>query len=64
MEDLGLRKDLIIGLESAEEEASLAALVMPPPEVMERIHRAEAPLRRDFYKAIHTLLEVIYGISR
>ena len=64
MEDLGKRKDLIMRLESAEEEASLAALVMPPPEVMEKIHRVETSLRRDFFKTfktMDTLLELIYG---
>jgi len=42
-------------LESAEEEAHLASLVMPPTECSEKIHRAEAALERRFFRTLNYL---------
>ena len=43
-------------LESVEEEAYLASLVMPPTECSEKIHRAEAALERRFFRILDRLL--------
>jgi hypothetical protein len=61
METIRAMKKLIENLESAEEEDYVASLVMPPAEVLEKIHRAAAPLRRDLFKTLDTLREVFYG---
>jgi len=61
IEGLEAMKALIMELESVEEEACFTALVMPPPEVVEKINRAETPLRRHLFKNMDTLVDVIYG---
>jgi len=43
-------------LESVEEEAYFASLVMPPTECSEKIHRAEAALERRLFKTLNYLL--------
>jgi hypothetical protein len=45
-------------LESAEEEAHLATLVLPAAEGGDRIHRAEAAHQRSFYRALDRLMVV------
>ena len=54
--DIRVKKDIFRKLESVEEEAYLASLVMPPAECSEKIHRAEAALERRFYKTLNYLL--------
>lgn len=54
--DLHMMKNVIKQLESAEEKAHLATLVLPPAECLERIHRAEAAMERRFYRALNQLL--------
>jgi hypothetical protein len=63
-EQLGKKKELIVDLEAAEEQASFDTLVMLPPDVAEKINRAETALRRNLFKTMDTLFAVIYGISR
>lgn len=63
MKTMRAMKKAIETLESAEEEAYLASLAMPPAEALEKIHRAEAHLRRNFYKTLNALLKVLYGID-
>jgi hypothetical protein len=43
-------------VESAEEDAHLATLVLPAAEGADRIHRAEAAHQRSFYRALDRLL--------
>lgn len=64
IEALRALKALITNLESAEEEACIAALVMPPSGVVETINRAETPLRRNLFKTIDALVTVVYGNSQ
>jgi hypothetical protein len=54
--DLRVKKDIFRKLESAEEGAYLASLVMPPTECSEKIHRAEAALERRLFKTLKYLL--------
>jgi hypothetical protein len=54
--NLNTLKTVIEPLESLEEKAYLATLVLPPTESLERIHRAEAAMERRFYKALNCLL--------
>jgi hypothetical protein len=61
MRSLWYRRRLIRELESVEEKAYLASLVMPPAEALEKIHRVEAAHRRNLYKTVNTLLAVFYG---
>jgi hypothetical protein len=56
IQNLNAMKTVIKQLESAEEKAYLATLVLPPTESLERIHRAEAAMERRFYKALNYLL--------
>jgi hypothetical protein len=61
MEKMRGMKKQIENLESAEEAAYLASLALPPAEALEKIHRGEAALRRNFYKTLHALWKVFYG---
>jgi hypothetical protein len=54
--EMRVKQDIFRKLESVEEEAYLASLVMPPAECSEKIHRAEAALERRFYKTLNYLL--------
>jgi hypothetical protein len=54
--DMRMKQNIFRKLESVEEEAYLASLVMPPAECSEKIHRAEAALERRFYKTLNYLL--------
>jgi hypothetical protein len=56
IQDMRVKKDIFRKLESAEEEAYLASLVMPPTECSEKIHRAEAALERRLFKTLHYLM--------
>jgi hypothetical protein len=56
MRHMQLNTDILRKLESAEEEAYLASLVMPPTECSEKIHRAEAALERRLFKTLNYLL--------
>jgi hypothetical protein len=56
IQNLNTMKAVIKRLESEEEEAYLATLVLPPTECLERIHRAEVAMERRFYKALTYLL--------
>jgi hypothetical protein len=58
------RKKLIENLESSEEEDYLAGLVMPPADVLEKIHRVEAALWRDFFRCADRLHDTLYGTDR
>ena len=58
IQNLNTMKAVIKRLESEEEEAYLATLVLPPTECLERIHRAEAAMERRFYKALNHLLAI------
>ena len=51
-------RKIIEQLESSEEEAYLATLVMPSAECSEKIHRAEAALERRFFKTLDRLLAI------
>jgi hypothetical protein len=64
MDVLRERKNLIVDLERAEEQASFHTSVMLPPDVAENINRAETALRRNLFKTMGILLDVTYGISR
>jgi len=54
--DMRREENIFRKLESAEEEAYLASLVMPPAECSEKIHRAEAALERRFFRTLNYLL--------
>ena len=54
--DMQVKTDIFRKLESVEEEAYLASLVMPPTECSEKIHRAEAALERRLFKTLNYLL--------
>jgi hypothetical protein len=54
--DMQVKTDIFRKLESVEEEAYLASLVMPPTECSEKIHRAEAALERRLFKTLKYLL--------
>jgi hypothetical protein len=56
--DLRVKKDIFRKLESAEEGAYLASLVMPPTECSEKIHRAEAALERRFFRTLKYLMAI------
>jgi hypothetical protein len=43
-------------LESSEDEAYLATLIMPSAECLDKIHRAEAALSRRFFKTLSLAL--------
>jgi len=45
-------------IESVEEEAHLATLVLPTAERADRVHRAEAALQRSLYRALDRLMAV------
>jgi hypothetical protein len=51
-----MKQNIFRKLESVEEEAYLASLVMPPAECSEKIHRAEAALERRFFRTLNYLL--------
>jgi len=51
-------------LESREEEAYIASLAMLPAEVSEKIYRAETGHRRDLFKTLDALKDVLYGSDR
>jgi hypothetical protein len=55
---MGVIKKIIEQMESEEEEAYLATLVMPSAECSEKIHRAEAALERRFFKILDRLLAI------
>jgi hypothetical protein len=54
--DMRMKEDIFRKLESAEEEAYLASLVMLPTECSEKIHRPEAALERRLFKTLNYLL--------
>jgi hypothetical protein len=54
--DMRMKQDIFRKLESVEEEAYLASLVMPPTESSQKIHRAEAALERRFFKTLNCLV--------
>jgi hypothetical protein len=54
--EMRVKKDILRKLESVEEEAYLASLVMPPTECSEKIHRAEAALERRAFRILNYLL--------
>jgi hypothetical protein len=54
--EMRVKQDIFRKLESLEEEAYLASLVMPPTECSEKIHRAEAALERRFFRTLNYLL--------
>jgi len=56
-----VKKDIFRKLESAEEEAYLASLVMPSTECSEKIHRAEAALERRLFRTLNYLLALQAG---
>jgi hypothetical protein len=56
VQDMRVKKDIFRKLESAEDEAYLASLVMPPTECSEKIHRAEAALERRLFRTLNYLL--------
>jgi hypothetical protein len=58
IDDMGVTKQIIEKMESSEEEAYLATLVMPSAECSEKIHRAEAALERRFFKILDRLLAI------
>jgi len=64
LETMRAMKNVVNNLESAEEEDYLASLVMPPMEVVEKIGRADARLRRNFHKTLDTLMDCVYGKDR
>jgi glutamine amidotransferase PdxT len=47
---------LLEQLESAEDEAQLATLLLPTAEGADRVHRAEAAHERSFYRALDRLM--------
>ena len=53
---LATMTNILEQLESAEEEAQLATLVLPAAEGADRIHRAEAAHQRSAYRALDRLL--------
>jgi hypothetical protein len=57
-------KEEIKRLESLEEEAYVASLVMLPAEVSEKIYRVETAHRRNLFKTLDLLLAVFYGKDR
>ncbi len=64
LETMRAMKKVLDNLESAEEEDYLASLVMPPMDVVEKIGRVDARLRRNFHKTFDTLMDVVYGKDR
>jgi hypothetical protein len=62
IDDMGMTKQVIEKMESSEEGAYLATLVMPSAECSEKIHRAEAALERRFFKILDRLL-AIQGVA-
>ena len=64
LETMRAMKKVVNNLESAEEEDYLASLVMPPMDVVEKIGRVDARLRRNFHKTFDTLMDVVYGKDR
>jgi hypothetical protein len=56
MRTMWAKEKVLQKMESAEEEAYLATLVMPPTECSEKIHRAEAALERRFFRILNYLL--------
>ena len=51
-------------LESIEEHNYPASLVIPPAEVLAKIGRVDARLRRNFYKTLEILIAVVCGNGR
>ncbi len=56
--DMRMKKNIFRKLESVEDEAYLASLVMPPTESSEKIHRCEAALERRFFRTLNCLLAI------
>jgi hypothetical protein len=54
--EMRVKQDILRKLESVEEEAYLASLVMLPTECSEKIHRAEAALERRLFRTLNYLL--------
>jgi hypothetical protein len=54
--DLTNMRNMLEQLESAEEDAHFATLVLPAAECADRIHRAEAAHQRSFHRALDRLL--------
>ncbi len=56
IQGLQVKTTIFRKLESVEEEAYVASLVMPPTECSEKIHRPEAALERRLFKTLNCLL--------
>ena len=54
--EMQVKTNIFRKLESVEEEAYFASLVMPPTECSEKIHRAEAALERRLFRTLNHLL--------
>ncbi|HLN98999.1 MAG TPA: hypothetical protein VK208_11105 [Pyrinomonadaceae bacterium] len=64
LDTMRVMKEVVNNLESVEERDYLASLVMPPMEVVEKIGRTDARLRRNFHKTLDTLMDFVYGKDR